>query len=116
MKTWVYEIIVVGIVLCIVTILFANNWINWVTTIAILFTFNHAQIGDRLQERQAKMDKPTVECYHKLNKLFTAKEITWIIAFLLMQNYSAIVGSAMFAVYPLWRNYYRKHIKSLNHV
>lgn len=113
MKTWHYEIAVIGLILIAVTFLFANNWINWVTTTAILFTFNHAQIGDRLQERQAAMDQPTVECYHKLNKLFAAKELLWIIAFLLMKNYAAIVGSVLFALYPLWRKYYRKKIKSI---
>lgn len=113
MKTWIYEIFTVGAVLCIVTFISSNDIKNWVVTVAVLLTFNHAQIGDRLQERQAKMDKPTVECYHKLNKLFAAKEITWIIAFILMGGYTAIVGSAMFALYPLWRRYYRKNIKPL---
>lgn len=113
MRTWVYEIIVIGLVLCTIDIVFANNLINWITTLAILFTFNHAQIGDRLQERQHKMDQPTVECYYKLNKLFTIKEILWIISFLLMHNYSAIVGSCLFALYPYWRKYYRKYIKPL---
>jgi hypothetical protein len=113
MKTWHYEILIVGIVLCLVTFLFSNNIVNWVTTLAIILTFNHGQIGDRLQERQANMDNPTVECYHKLNKLFAGKEICWIAAFLLMKNYAAIVGSFMFAIYPLWRKYYRSQIKPL---
>jgi hypothetical protein len=112
-QTWIYEILVVGIILSAVTLCFANNLINWVSTIAILLTFNHGQIGDRLQERQSKMDKPTVECYHKLNKLFAGKEIVWIAAFLLMKNYAAIVGSALFFVYPFWRKYYRKNIKPI---
>lgn len=114
MKTWHFEILIVGTILCIVTLLFANNTINWLTTVAILFTFNHGQIGDRLQERQGVMDKPTVECYHKLNKLFAAKEIVWIIVFLLSGIYAAIVGSVLFSLYPLWRKYYRKYIKPLN--
>jgi hypothetical protein len=113
MKTWKYEILVVAIILVAVTFFTKNDWVNWVTTLAILLTFNHAQIGDRLQERQGAMDKPTVECYHKLNKLFAGKEVCWIIAFLLMKNYAAIVGSALFAVYPIWRKYYRRKIKPL---
>lgn len=108
MKTWHYEILVVGAILCLTTLLFANDLVNWVTTAAILLTFNHAQIGDRLQEKQANMDRPTVECYHKLNKLFVGKEVLWIIAFILMGNWAAIVGSAMFALYPVWRKYYRR--------
>lgn len=113
MRTWYYEIFVIAAVLVTVDILFASNLINWVTTFAILLTFNHAQIADRLQERQGKMDKPTVECYHKLNKLFAAKEIVWIVAFILMRNYAAIVGSGMFSLYPIWRKFYRTKIKPL---
>lgn len=114
MKTWHYEILVVGCVLCLVTLIFANDSINWLTTLAILLTFNHAQIGDRLQERQASMDKPTVECYHKLHKLFIAKEVLWITVFLLSGIYAAIVGSVLFAAYPFWRKYYRRKIKPLS--
>lgn len=112
-KTWKIEFFVIAICLVTVTVLVANNWINWVTTLAILLTFNHAQIGDRLQERQHKMDAPTVKCYHKLNKLFAAKEVVWIIAFILMKNYAAIFGSALFTIYPFWRKFYRKNIKPL---
>lgn len=113
MRTWHYEVLIVSILLSLVTFFFANNWVNWVTTLAIVLTFQHAQIGDRLQERQEKLEIKTVECYHKLNKLFSAKELVWILAFLLMKNYSAIVGSVLFFVYPMWRKYYRKNIKPL---
>ena len=113
-KTWHLELLVVSTVLIAVTFFFANNLINWITTAAIIFTFQHAQIGDRLQERQKILDKPTVECYWKLNYFFGIKEVLWIVAFVLMGNYAAIVGSFMFCVYPLWRKYYRSKIKSLN--
>lgn len=113
MKTWHYELIVISLILCGITFFAANNLVNWVTTVAVLLTFQHAQIGDRLQERQGVMDKPTVECYHKLNKLFAAKEVFWITAFILMANYAAIFGSALFALYPLWRKYYRNKIKPI---
>lgn len=113
MKTWHYELGVVTVILCCITFFFANNPVNWVTTLAIIITFNHGIIGDRLQEKQGRMDRPTVECYWKLNKLFAAKEIIWIVAFLMMKNYAAIVGSALFFFYPFWRKYYRKYIKPL---
>lgn len=113
MRTWHVEILVVGVVLVTVTLLTKPDWVNWITTLAILFTFNHAQIGDRLQERQAVKEVKDVPCYHKLNKLFVVKELLWITAFLLMHNYAAIVGSGLFALYPYWRKLYRRHIKSL---
>ena len=108
MKTWKWECLVVALVLCYVTYEYANNLVNWITTIAVYLTFNHAQISDRLQERQEVMDEPTVECYHKLNKYFIGKEILWIIAFLSMQNYAALAGCVMFALYPFWRKLYRR--------
>ena len=113
-KTWVYELLVVGTVLVSTTLLFSNDVINWITTIAIIFTFMHAQIGDRLQERQKVLDKPSVACYWKLNWYFGIKELLWITAFIMMGNYAAIVGSLMFSIYPLWRNYYRTRIKPLS--
>ena len=113
-QTWHYELAVVSAVLVITTILFSNNLVNWIVTAAVILTFQHAQIGDRLQERQKILDKPTVECYWKLKWLFGGKEVLWITAFILMGSYAAIVGSLMFAVYPIWREYYRAKIKPLD--
>src|SRR5882757_187050 len=109
MKTWHYELLVVTGILCLTTLLFQNNRINWITTVAIMFTFQHAQIGDRLQEGQRQMTNPDVKCFWKLNILFAMKEIVWIATFLLMHNYAAIVGSIMFACYPVWRKIYRSY-------
>jgi hypothetical protein len=113
MKTWHFEIVIVSIILALVTYWLKNDIVNWLTTLAIIFTFNHAQIGDRLQEKQANMDKPTVECYHKLHKVFVIKEILWITAFIYMGNYAATAGSILFIMYPAWRRWYRSNIKSL---
>ena len=113
-KTWHLELLVVGAVLVITTGLFSNDKVNWITTLAIILTFQHAQIGDRLQERQKILDKPTVECFWLLNWLFAGKEVLWITAFVIMGNYAAIIGSIMFSLYPIWRKYYRNKIKPLD--
>jgi hypothetical protein len=113
MKTWHYEIIVLASVLCIVNLIAANNLVNWITTLAILITFNHSQIADRLMERQKELQVRTVECVHKLVYLFLAKETVWITAFLVMRNYAAIVGSIVLFLYPFWRKIYRKKIRPL---
>lgn len=107
MKTWKWEVLVIAVILCMVTLLFQNNRINWITTLAVIITFQHAQIGDRLQEGQKQLKNPDVKCYWKLNILFAFKEIVWISAFILMRNYAAIVGSILFALYPIWRKIYR---------
>lgn len=113
MRTWHYEAIFIGLILSSVTYFAANNLINWVSTVAIFMTFMHAQIGDRLQERQGNMEVKTVACYWKMSWYFGIKEILWIFAFILMENYAAIVGSFLFFLYPFWRKFYRKHIKSM---
>jgi hypothetical protein len=101
MKTWHYETAIVALILCSVTAVFKNDLVNWITTVAILFTFNHGQIGDRLQEKQKILDKPTVECYWKLNRLFVAKEIIWIVAFYSNEKLCSDRRKLSFCLIPL---------------
>jgi hypothetical protein len=108
MKTWKWELLIVGTILCLTTYFLQNTRINWLTTVAILLTFQHAQISDRLQEGQKIMKNPDVKCYWKLDKLFVAKELIWILTFFIIGNYAAIIGSILFAIYPVWRRLYRK--------
>ena len=75
---------------------------------AVLFTFMHAQIADRMREKQAEMERPSVECWPWLQRYFYAKEILWFAYFTLSQTWSALVGVFVFMVYPLWRSSYRK--------
>lgn len=108
MRTWIWEMIVVGIVLSAVALFFSNDLAGWLTTAAILATFGHAQIGDRMQERQSMMESPSVECHWKMNYYFVGKEVLWISMFLVVKNYPAIIGSALFILYPKWRKWWRK--------
>lgn len=108
MKTWHYELMIVTAILCAVTFLYQCTWTGWLTTLAVMLTFQHAQISDRLSEGQKFMTNPDVKCYWKLDKLFVLKELVWIITFFLLHSYAAIVGSILFAVYPVWRRIYRK--------
>lgn len=107
-KTWIYEAIVVGMVLLSVWFFTGHKIIEFIGSLAVFITFLHAQISDRLQERQAIQEKPDVECHWKLNYYFISKEILWILFFSLTGAYSAITGAILFCLYPLWRKYYRK--------
>lgn len=100
--------LVVGVVLSLVAFFFSNDLAGWLTAAAILATFGHTQIGDRMQERQSLMETPSVECHWKMNYYFVGKEVLWITMFLVVQNYPAIIGSALFIAYPHWRKWYRK--------
>jgi hypothetical protein len=113
MKTWHIEFLIAVVVLVTTTFLFADNLVNWITTVAVCLTFGYTQISDRMMERQKVMENPTVDCYWKLNYYFWGKEALWITAFILMQNYAALVGCFIFAVYPFWRKFYRLKIKPI---
>lgn len=105
------EFIVVAIILVSVAVIAHKGIIEWVGVFAVLLTFGHAQIADRLREREAhryNIDQNSkVECYWKLNYYFYAKEILWFIYFLYLGAWSALVGVVLFLLYPLWRNWWR---------
>jgi hypothetical protein len=80
-----------------------------VATAAVFFTFCHASVADRMQERQALMEKPDVHCYWKSNIYFMTKEALWITFFIMIQSWAALLGAVLFFLYPMWRKWYRKH-------
>lgn len=111
-KTWVYEFLVVLVILVSVALITKKGIIEWVGVLAVLITFGHTQIADRLHEREArryKIDKTAeVECYWKLNYYFYTKEILWFVYFVFLGAYSALIGVFLFLLYPLWRRWWRK--------
>lgn len=106
-RTWMYEAAVVAGVLLAVWIITGHRWIELVGSLAVFFTFKHAQIADRMQERQAIKEKPDVECYRWSNRYFVTKEFLWILFFALTGAHSAITGAVLFCIYPFWRKWYR---------
>lgn len=108
MKTWHIEVIIVMIILSL-QLFFTNFSINEIIcSCAVLFTFKHAQIADRMQERQSIMEKPDVHCYKWSNRYFILKEAMWICFFLMTKSYAALSGAILFSLYPLWRKYWRR--------
>ncbi len=101
--------------LVVAAILFAVNVFNHklltveaFAAMAVLLTFGHAQIADRLAEQEGKRAIPSVDCYKKLWYYFIGKELLWSLYFLETHAYSALVGVVVFLVYPFWRKLYRK--------
>jgi hypothetical protein len=114
MKTWHFEMTTVAIVL-VTTLCATGRWnvgAEWVGAIAVLLTFGHASVSDRLAEHVAKTESITgeavVECHRWAGRYWVGKELMWLVYFLLLQAYSALVGVAVFLVYPAWRAWYRK--------
>ncbi len=107
-RTWMFEWLVVFSILATVTILTGNKIVEWIGTFAVLFTFGHAAISNRLIERQTKMSTPDVECYKWSDRYFLVKEVLWFAYFLMYKSYAALIGVIIFMLYPFWRKFYRK--------
>lgn len=109
MKTWKIEMLVVAAILVVVNV-FTHHLVSFeiLGSIAVLLTFGHAQIADRLAEKQGKLDKPTVECYRNMWYYYVGKEVCWLLYFTSCHAYSALVGVVVFLVYPIWRRVYKK--------
>lgn len=113
MKTWKIEAFIIFSVLLIQLFFTGFGFGEIICSIAVYITFLHCQVADRMQERQAILSVPDVECHHKLNKYFIAKELLWVTFFAINKNYAALSGAILFSIYPIWRKYYRK-IKPIN--
>jgi hypothetical protein len=110
LRTYHYESAVVLFVLMVP--FFITRHISLTESIAVaavFFTFQHAIIADRMQERQAAMLSPDVECHWKSNYYFMLKEALWITFFLLIHSWAALSGAIIFFLYPFWRKFYRRH-------
>lgn len=52
-----------------------------------------------------------VECHWKLKWYLVVKEILWLVTFVLLGAWPALVGVGLFLLYPVWRHFYRTRIK-----
>jgi hypothetical protein len=105
-RTWHLELAFAAVVLAGVA-LATGGWLQWVAALAVLGTFAHVQIGDRLQEREAARDRPMVECHRQLARYLVAKEVLWVAFFALSGAWTALAGVPLFLLYPLWRRWWR---------
>jgi len=116
MKTWHYEMFFVAIILATVAvcsqIFLGKGLVEWVGSLAVLLTFAHVQVAERLAEQAAKEEQvqgdATVDCHRWARRYLVSKEICWLVYFVFLGAYSALVGVGIFLLYPLWRHYYRK--------
>lgn len=109
MRTWHFEWLFVTAVLVAVNLATGKGGAEWIGALAVLLTFGHASISDRMAEKQASMTKPDVDCFRWSWRYFVGKEALWVMYFIAHHSYSALVGCAIFLAYPFWRTWYRKH-------
>lgn len=96
----------VGLVLAAVA-LARDDWREWVAAAAVLATFGHASVAERMREREEARDEVEVDCVRWTWRYFVAKEILWAAFFVLTGAYAALAGVGVFLVYPLWRRWWR---------
>jgi hypothetical protein len=110
-RTWHAEATVVALVLFVVWLATGARPVELLGSIAVLFTFMHAQVGDRLAEKEAARaragDPVLVACHHWMWRYYVSKEAWWLAYFVSMRAWSALVGCAVFMAYPVWRRVWR---------
>lgn len=106
-RTWQFEAVVAVFVVASTTFLTATRTIDWIACAAVIATFRHGQIADRMVEAQRALPIPTVHCYRIAVRYWVLKEALWIVFFAIQGSYAAIVGAVLFAFYPAWRRFWR---------
>lgn len=102
------EALFVALVLATVAALTGGGLLQWLSAAAVLLSFMHAQVADRMSERQAAQAKPDVPCYRWALRYFMAKELAWCAVFTLSGAWPALAGVALFLAYPAWRRWWRR--------
>lgn len=74
---------------------------------AVLLSFGHAQVAERLAEREGAREQAAVECHRWALRYLVGKESLWLAYFVLHRSWSALAGVVLFLVYPVWRRAWR---------
>ena len=104
----------VFIILFAVVLINKSEMYEWIGALAVLVTFMHAKVANRLAERekyrqQHNTDDIILSYHYKIKKFFILKEILWFAYFILLGAWSALVGVIIFLLYEPWRKLWRKY-------
>ncbi|MCB9507953.1 MAG: hypothetical protein H6697_09840 [Myxococcales bacterium] len=110
-RTWHVEAAFVFLVLAAAAIASGKGGVEWVGVFAVLTSFMHGQVADRLSEaagRDAADGGHAVECWRRERRYFVLKELLWVTYFFALGAWSALVGALVFAAYRPWRTHWRR--------
>lgn len=107
MRTWHAETAFVALVLAGTALAAGGRPVDWISASAVLCSFGHASVSDRLVEREAARAVSEVECTRWAARYWIAKELLWVAAFVAMRSWPALVGCGLFLAFPAWRRFYR---------
>lgn len=106
-RTWHIEMLVVAAVLAAVALLSGGGWTELLGAAAVTLTFGHAQVADRLAERDAARERPSVACHRWATRYLVTKETLWLLYFVIHKSWAALAGVFLFLAYPIWRRFWR---------
>jgi hypothetical protein len=108
-RTWQFEIAVVAVVLGTIAAI-TGGPVEWVGAGAVTLSFAHAQVADRLAEREATRpaDDRAVTCHRWATRYLVGKETLWLAYFVLHRSWTALAGVGLFLAYPAWRRFWRR--------
>jgi hypothetical protein len=107
-RTWQLELVWVAMVMAVMVLVTQGGWIEVVGAGAVLLSFAHIQVADRLAEREARRPVATVACHAWAARYLVGKEVLWLAYFVAHRSWSALVGVVLFIAYPLWRKTWRR--------
>jgi hypothetical protein len=102
-RTWQLEMLVVGVVLLAVALATGGGFVELLGAGAVLLSFGHGQVSDRLAEREAARERPSVACHRMAARYCVGKESLW----LLHHSWTALAGVGLFLAYTPWRRFWR---------
>lgn len=116
MRTWQLEMATVALVLFAAVVAGGGGWPEVLGAGAVLLSFGHAQVADRLAEverdrlriRGVPETRHEVTCVRWLARYLAGKEILWVAYFVIHRSWSALAGCAVFLAYPAWRRLWRR--------
>ena len=117
-RTWYVETLVAAAILTTVALATGGGALELLGAGAVLLSFGHASIADRLAEAEAErrsyvrfvdggVDDHAVTCHRWLVRYLVGKEALWLVYFVLHHSWSALAGVGLFLAYPAWRGWWR---------
>lgn len=101
-RTWQLEACFVALVLSAVALVSRKGAIEWLGVAAVLITWMHASVADRLAAQPH-----AVECHAWARRYWIAKECLWFVYFAWLGAWSALAGVVLFLAYTQWREAWR---------
>lgn len=126
-RTWMLEMLLVAVVLFAVVISSEGGLVELIGAAAVLLSFGHAQVADRLAEQEANnvgfipfvseekaqhAVRTSVHCYRWTTRYLIGKEALWVAYFVMHKSWSALAGCTLFLAYPIWRRWWRRRHKN----